>query len=105
MLNINFYCIGCHIARIGDSSKNSKTVKVEGLKFFTCPQKVDQNVWLSGETYTDTENLMTFYVRKFDNEIKVMRTDANAGWNIDLTFKCCSKGLYKMIQALSLRFW
>ena len=61
-------------------------------------------MWLSGETYTDTENLMTFYVRKFDNEIKVMRTDANAGWNIDLTFKCCSKGLYKMIQALSLRF-
>ena len=67
---------------MGSSKRKEKSISIDNG--FQCPQKVDKTNWLSGDTYGDT-----FSVAQTGNRITVTRIDANAGWGLWLTFKCC----------------
>ena len=76
---------------MGSSEAQTKTVTA--ITEHTCPIVVNKDNWLGEDGNSDT-----FSVRQRETDIVVTRTDATAGWGMNLEFQCCGSGKVSYIS-------
>ena len=70
---------------MGLSRAQTKTIKTKTEH--ACPSVVNKDNWINNHEGTDK---YTFAVQKIGTDIVVTRTDSTSGWDMHLTFQCCS---------------
>ena len=85
----------CVTVKVGSGNNKGKVFKVDPV--YVCPTKVDKTNWLGGHTYGDT-----FKITQTKDGVSAVRTDTgntNAGWGMDLQFRCCKGEARDCFQA------
>jgi len=73
---------GCTTLVVGSSGSASKSKTIDS--WFKCPITVDKSNWQVGHDYGDT-----FSVSQNGDQVTITRTDQEAGWGMNLKFRCC----------------
>ena len=73
----------CMTMEVGGSQSSSKSVRLPSSNY-VCPVMVDRSNWVGTQTYGDT-----FQTSQKGADLTVTRTDASAGWGMNLKIRCC----------------
>ena len=82
---------------VGSSGSASKSKTIDS--WFKCPITVDKSNWQVGHDYGDT-----FSVSQNGDQVTITRTDQEAGWGMNLKFRCCPEDDGKDGKSKKLRY-